>query len=168
MQLPPPSFLKENITVLNENRGVTKKAQAYNPKTTQGINKSLQSSLKRSTVTKPITQVFKITSPSQKTKEYNLQLLDEQLDSNLGRVASNDEEVEKWKKFGYLMAESYDDLKTENEKIKQERDMDRKIVLALKEQIDKLKLINSASGYDQRSSSTLDQLREDNVRLMQN
>lgn len=44
--------------------------------------------------------------------------------------------------------------------------MDRKIVLALKEQIDKLKLINSASGYDQRSSSTLDQLREDNVRLM--
>jgi hypothetical protein len=27
-------------------------------------------------------------------------------------------EVEKWKKFGYLMAESYDELKKENEKIK--------------------------------------------------
>ena len=115
MQLPPPSFLKENITVQNENRGVKK---AYNPKSQQGINKSLQSSLKRSTVGKPISQVFKITSPSHKTKEYNLQQIDEQLDSNLGRVASNDEEVEKWKKFGYLMAESYDDLKTENEKIK--------------------------------------------------
>lgn len=38
--------------------------------------------------------------------------------------------------------------------------MDRKIVLALKEQIDKLKLINSAKInddlYDQRSSSTID------------
>jgi hypothetical protein len=42
-------------------------------------------------------------------------------------------EVEKWKKFGYLMAESYDELKKENEKIKQERDKDRKIVVALKD-----------------------------------
>ena len=42
-------------------------------------------------------------------------------------------EVEKWKKFGYLMAESYDELKKENEKIKQERDKDRKIMVALKD-----------------------------------
>jgi hypothetical protein len=43
------------------------------------------------------------------------------------------------------MAESYDELKKENEKIKLERDKDRKIVVALKEQIDKLKLIIKAT-----------------------
>ena len=43
------------------------------------------------------------------------------------------------------MAESYDELKKENEKIKQDRDKDRKIVVALKEQIDKLKLIIKAT-----------------------
>jgi hypothetical protein len=42
-------------------------------------------------------------------------------------------EVEKWKKFGYLMAESYDELKKDSEKLKAERDKDRKIVIALKE-----------------------------------
>jgi hypothetical protein len=41
--------------------------------------------------------------------------------------------VEKWKKFGYLMAESYDELKKENEKLKHEKDKDRKIVFALKD-----------------------------------
>jgi hypothetical protein len=54
-------------------------------------------------------------------------------------------EVEKWKKFGYLMAESYDELKKENEKIKQERDKDRKIMMALKDQVDKLKQIIRAT-----------------------
>jgi len=29
-------------------------------------------------------------------------------------------EIEKWKKFGYLVAESYDELKKEHEKVKQE------------------------------------------------
>jgi len=42
------------------------------------------------------------------------------------------------------MAESYDELKKENEKLKQERDKDRKIMHALKDQVDKLKLINKA------------------------
>jgi hypothetical protein len=37
------------------------------------------------------------------------------------------------------MAESYDELKKENEKLKQEREKDRKIVFALKDQVDKLK-----------------------------
>jgi hypothetical protein len=36
-------------------------------------------------------------------------------------------EIEKWKKFGYLMAESYDELKKEAEKNKIEKDKDRKI-----------------------------------------
>jgi hypothetical protein len=27
-------------------------------------------------------------------------------------------EIEKWKKFGYLMAESFDELKNEHEKVK--------------------------------------------------
>ena len=36
-------------------------------------------------------------------------------------------EIEKWKKFGYLMAESYDELKKEHEKLWQERDKDKKI-----------------------------------------
>jgi hypothetical protein len=42
-------------------------------------------------------------------------------------------EVEKWKKFGYLMAESYDELKKESDKCKAEREKDRKIVMALRE-----------------------------------
>jgi hypothetical protein len=46
----------------------------------------------------------------------------------------NDEvEVEKWKKFGYLVAESYDELKKENEKMKAEKEKDKKIISALKE-----------------------------------
>lgn len=43
------------------------------------------------------------------------------------------------------MAESYDELKKENEKIKQERDKDRKIMMALKDQVDKLKQIIRAT-----------------------
>lgn len=58
-------------------------------------------------------------------------------------------EVEKWKKFGYLMAESYDELKKETEKVKAERDKDRKIVIALKEQIGKLKQIIEAKSLDE-------------------
>lgn len=51
------------------------------------------------------------------------------------------------------MAESYDELKKENEKIKQERDKDRKIMVALKDQVDKLRQIIRAtrggtSDYD--------------------
>ena len=46
------------------------------------------------------------------------------------------------------MAESYDELKQENEQIKQEREKDRKIVIALKEQIDKLKLIIQVRSND--------------------
>ena len=34
------------------------------------------------------------------------------------RTQTTTAEIEKWKKFGYLMAESYDDLKKENEKLK--------------------------------------------------
>ena len=37
-------------------------------------------------------------------------------------------EVEKWKKFGYLIAESYDELKGDHERLLQERDKDRKII----------------------------------------
>ena len=40
---------------------------------------------------------------------------------------STNAEIEKWKKFGYLMAESYDELKKEHEKVKQEREKDKKI-----------------------------------------
>jgi hypothetical protein len=46
------------------------------------------------------------------------------------------------------MAESYDELKKENEKLKQEREKDRKIVHALKDQVDKLKLIIKARSMD--------------------
>lgn len=42
-------------------------------------------------------------------------------------------EIEKWKKFGYLMAESFDELKKEHEKYKQEKDKDKKIIDALKD-----------------------------------
>ncbi len=65
-------------------------------------------------------------------------------------------EIEKWKKFGYLMAESYDELKKENEKIKQEREKDRKIVHALKDQVDKLKLIIKAKKVDDKADFTLE------------
>ena len=47
------------------------------------------------------------------------------------------------------MAESYDELKKENEKLKQERDKDRKIMHALKDQVDKLKLIIKAKSMDE-------------------
>jgi hypothetical protein len=42
-------------------------------------------------------------------------------------------EVEKWKKFGYLIAESYDELKREHEKCKGDKEKDRKIISALKD-----------------------------------
>ena len=42
-------------------------------------------------------------------------------------------EIEKWKKFGYLVAESYDELKQEHEKVKQDKEKDRKIILAMKD-----------------------------------
>ena len=41
------------------------------------------------------------------------------------------------------MAESYDELKKEHDKLKEERGKERKILVALKEQVDKLKKINS-------------------------
>jgi len=63
-------------------------------------------------------------------------------------TAAGSAEIEKWKKFGYLMAESYDELKKENEKLKHEREKDRKIVHALKDQVDKLKLIIKARSMD--------------------
>lgn len=47
------------------------------------------------------------------------------------------------------MAESYDELKKETEKVKEERSKDRKIVIALKEQIDKLKQIIKAKSLDE-------------------
>ena len=47
------------------------------------------------------------------------------------------------------MAESYDELKKETEKLKSEKEKDRKIVLALKEQIDKLKQIIQAKSLDE-------------------
>jgi hypothetical protein len=53
-------------------------------------------------------------------------------------------EVEKWKNFGYLMAQSYDELKTKHESVTQERDKERKIVGALREQVDTLKEIMQA------------------------
>jgi|LauGreDrversion4_2_1035121.scaffolds.fasta_scaffold34348_3 hypothetical protein len=54
------------------------------------------------------------------------------------------------------MAESYDELKKENEKIKQEREKDRKIVHALKDQVDKLKLIIKAKKVDDKADFTLE------------
>ncbi len=42
-------------------------------------------------------------------------------------------EVEKWKKFGYLVAESYDELKKENEKLKGDKEKDKRIISALKD-----------------------------------
>lgn len=47
------------------------------------------------------------------------------------------------------MAESYDELKKENDKLKQDRDKDRKIIIALKEQVDKLKQIIKAKSIDE-------------------
>jgi hypothetical protein len=73
---------------------------------------------------------------------------------NNNRTTSSIAEIEKWKKFGYLMAESYDELKKENEKIKQEREKDRKIVHALKDQVDKLKLIIKARRTDEGIESS--------------
>jgi predicted RNase H-like nuclease (RuvC/YqgF family) len=70
------------------------------------------------------------------------------------RTSTTAAEIEKWKKFGYLMAESYDELKKENEKLKQERDKDRKIMHALKDQVDKLKLIIKAKTVDENIDSS--------------
>jgi hypothetical protein len=60
------------------------------------------------------------------------------------------------------MAESYDELKKENEKLQGEREKDRKIVFALKEQIDKLKQIIKAKSLDE----TLENIEKDQTAQM--
>ncbi len=57
------------------------------------------------------------------------------------------------------MAESYDELKKENEKLKQEKEKDRKIVIALKDQVDKLKKIIQAKSIDE-NIETLEREKE--------
>ena len=47
------------------------------------------------------------------------------------------------------MAESYDELKKENEKLKLEREKDRKIIHALKDHVDKLKMLLKARSLDE-------------------
>ena len=78
-------------------------------------------------------------------------------------------EIEKWKKFGYLMAESYDELKKEHEKDKVERDKDKKIIAAMKDQITKLKQIIQAKNIDESFAdidykSIIENLKEENNR----
>lgn len=69
------------------------------------------------------------------------------------------------------MAESYDELKKENEKLQGEREKDRKIVFALKEQIDKLKQIIKAKSLDEtleniEKDQTAQMLKEENDKLV--
>lgn len=77
--------------------------------------------------------------------------------STIKKAAAQQEsaEVEKWKKFGYLMAESYDELKQETEALKAERETDRKIVIALRDQIDKLKQIIAAKESETYNDESL-------------
>ena len=70
------------------------------------------------------------------------------------------------------MAESYDELKQEHEKIKQEKDTDRKIIDALKDQINKLKLIIHAKGGETSEEVSdykeiIEALKEENHKLRQ-
>eukprot|EP00347_Sterkiella_histriomuscorum_P011377 403372687 len=74
-------------------------------------------------------------------------------------------EVEKWKKFGYLMAQSFDELKQEQENLKQEKDRekekDKKIIDALKDQIIKLKQIIQAKNLDESNNQRSEDLEEE-------
>jgi hypothetical protein len=94
------------------------------------------------------------------TSQANCHLPSDNTSLTVNRNATNSAaEVEKWKKFGYLMAESYDELKKENEKLKQEKEKDRKIVIALKDQVDKLKKIIQAKSIDE-NIETLEREKE--------
>jgi archaellum component FlaC len=48
------------------------------------------------------------------------------------------EEVEKWKKFGKMMADSYEDLNNKFTSFMKESEKDKKVIHALKEQVPKL------------------------------
>lgn len=53
------------------------------------------------------------------------------------------------------MAESYDELKQETEALKAERETDRKIVIALRDQIDKLKQILASKESEDETHMSL-------------
>jgi len=65
--------------------------------------------------------------------------LQKSTNENKNEIEMLKKEVEKWKEFGYLLAESYDQLKKNFAKESNENSKNKKIVIALKEQVSKLK-----------------------------
>ena len=70
------------------------------------------------------------------------------------------------------MAESYDELKKENEKLKGDKEKDKKIIGALKDQVQKLKQILSAKNLDENIAdidykTIIEGLKEENNKLKQ-
>jgi len=63
------------------------------------------------------------------------------------------EEVEKWRIFGKMMAESYDDLNKKYTEYTKDKEKDKKIVSALKEQIRTLKALLKAAKDEQKAKS---------------
>jgi hypothetical protein len=63
------------------------------------------------------------------------------------------EEVDKWRIFGKMMAESYDDLNKKYTEYTKDKEKDKKIVIALKEQVRTLKALLKAGKEEGKSKS---------------
>ena len=46
-------------------------------------------------------------------------------------------EIEKWKNFGYMIAQSYDELKKDHEALRKETHKDKEIIIELKDKLNK-------------------------------
>ena len=69
-------------------------------------------------------------------------------DENAELMKTMRQDLEKWRQFGYLLAESYDELKTQQKKLVEEKERDRKIIAALKEQVNKIKQLLHHSNQE--------------------
>ena len=98
--------------------------------------------------------------------------------SNSSSVPSLDEidklrgDLGKWRQFGYLLAESFDEIKQEQKVLLGERAKDAKVIEALKEQNNKLKaLIGHSNTENQRLRDELSseqRVRENIIKLKDN
>lgn len=143
LDLPPPSL--SNLSSLSEKP----RTPAHNPsRWYQRYPASVIERFKRPSsahVDKPISS-RRQKSPRNRTNRSH--------ERSIHSEAPNTEaEVAKWKEFGLLMAENYQDLKKRLEVLTAEREKDKAIISKQKEQIKKLKALLEHSQTEQRKAS---------------